>query len=143
MFDFFQRLSNGSIDPDSDINRVIELQETVEKQNSELTNTRTKMLEINNKYTEMEESFTTAQKDLIKAQEQVVKLQRDLREVSLTCLAYCLCLTILFTKLTCYTTKVFLDQHKTITRLSYVKDKHVEQRENDIITILASSFGLN
>ena len=78
----FQRLSNGSIDPDSDINRVIELQETVEKQNSELTNTRTKMLDMNNKYTEIEENFTTAQKDLIKAQEQVVKLQRDLREVS-------------------------------------------------------------
>lgn len=77
----FQRLSNGSIDPDSDVNRVIELQETVEKQNSELTNMRTKMLELNNKLTEMEESYTSAQKDLIKAQEQVVKLQRDLREV--------------------------------------------------------------
>ncbi|XP_053384775.1 liprin-alpha-1-like isoform X4 [Mercenaria mercenaria] len=75
-----KRLSNGSIDPDSDVNRVIELQETVEKQNSELTNTRTKMLEMNNKFTEMEENYTTAQKDLIKAQEQVVKLQRDLRE---------------------------------------------------------------
>ncbi|XP_052233492.1 liprin-alpha-1-like isoform X3 [Dreissena polymorpha] len=75
-----KRLSNGSIDPDSDVNRVIELQETVEKQNSELTNTRTKMLELNNKLTELEESYTTGQKDLIKAQEQVVKLQRDLRE---------------------------------------------------------------
>ena len=79
---YFQRLSNGSIDPDSDVNRVIELQETVEKQNSELTNTRTKMLELNNKLTEIDESYTSAQKDLIKAQEQVVKLQRDLREVS-------------------------------------------------------------
>jgi septal ring factor EnvC (AmiA/AmiB activator) len=78
----FQRLSNGSIDPDSDVKRVIELQETVEKQNSELTNTRTKMLELNNKFTEVEENYTTAQKDLIKAQEQVVKLQRDLREVN-------------------------------------------------------------
>ena len=75
------------------MNRVIELQETVEKQNSELTNTRTKMLELNNRFTEIEESYTTSQKDLIKSQEQVVKLQRDLREVS-TCLAirhsYCL-----------------------------------------------------
>ncbi|WAR01620.1 LIPA1-like protein [Mya arenaria] len=76
-----KRLSNGSIDPDSDVNRVIELQETVEKQNSELTNTRTKMLEMNNKLTELDESYTTGQKDLIKAQEQVVKLQRDLREL--------------------------------------------------------------
>ncbi|XP_067655318.1 liprin-alpha-1-like isoform X2 [Haliotis asinina] len=77
---YFQRLSNGSIDPDSEINRVIELQETVEKQNSELTSARTKMLELTNKCTELDESFTTNQKDLIKAQEQVVKLQRDLRE---------------------------------------------------------------
>lgn len=75
-----KRLSNGSIDPDSEVNRVIELQETVEKQNSELTNTRTKMLELNNRFTEIEESYTTSQKDLIKSQEQVVKLQRDLRE---------------------------------------------------------------
>ena len=80
----FQRLSNGSIDPDSDVNRVIELQETVEKQNAELTNTRTKMLEMNSRYSEVEESYTTAQKDLIKSQEQLVKLQRDLREVGRT-----------------------------------------------------------
>ena len=77
----FQRLSNGSIDPDSEVNRVIELQETVEKQNAELTNTRTKMLELNNRFSEIEESYTTSQKDLIKSQEQLVKLQRDLREV--------------------------------------------------------------
>lgn len=79
----FQRLSNGSIDPDSDINRVIELQETVEKQNSELTSTRTNILELTNKCTEFEETLTSTQKDLIKSQEQLVKLQRDLREVSM------------------------------------------------------------
>lgn len=78
----FQRLSNGSIDPDSEVNRVIELQETVEKQNSELTATRTKNLEMTNKITELEESLQTTQKDLVKAQDQLVKLQRDLREVS-------------------------------------------------------------
>uniref|UniRef100_A0A0L8FQV7 Liprin-alpha CC2 domain-containing protein n=1 Tax=Octopus bimaculoides TaxID=37653 RepID=A0A0L8FQV7_OCTBM len=75
-----KRLSNGSIDPDSDVNRVIELQETVEKQNSELTSTRTNILELTNKCTELEESLTSTQKDLIKSQEQLVKLQRDLRE---------------------------------------------------------------
>uniref|UniRef100_A0A0L8FQY5 Liprin-alpha CC2 domain-containing protein n=1 Tax=Octopus bimaculoides TaxID=37653 RepID=A0A0L8FQY5_OCTBM len=75
-----RRLSNGSIDPDSDVNRVIELQETVEKQNSELTSTRTNILELTNKCTELEESLTSTQKDLIKSQEQLVKLQRDLRE---------------------------------------------------------------
>ncbi|XP_061181400.1 liprin-alpha-1-like isoform X2 [Saccostrea echinata] len=75
-----QRLSNGSIDPDSEVNRVIELQDTVEKQNSELTSTRTRLLELTNKITELEETSTTATKDLNKAQEQLVKLQRDLRE---------------------------------------------------------------
>ncbi|KAL5006308.1 hypothetical protein ScPMuIL_015114 [Solemya velum] len=75
-----KRLSNGSIDPDYEVNRVIELQETVEKQNSELTSTRTRILELTNKYTEVEENYTTAQKDLNKAQEQLVKLQRDLKE---------------------------------------------------------------
>ena len=64
------------------MNRIIELQDTVEKQNSELTSTRTKLLELTNKCTELEESLTTTSKDLIKSQEQVVKLQRDLREVS-------------------------------------------------------------
>ncbi|XP_022339589.1 liprin-alpha-1-like isoform X9 [Crassostrea virginica] len=75
-----QRLSNGTIDPDSDVNRVIELQDTVEKQNSELTSSRTKVLELTNKLTELEETATTATKDLNKTQEQLVKLQRDLRE---------------------------------------------------------------
>ena len=79
----FQRLSNGSIDPDSDVTRVIELQETVEKQNSELTATRTRVLELTNRCTELEESYNTTQKELTKAQEQLVKLQRDLREVGI------------------------------------------------------------
>lgn len=76
-----QRLSNGSIDPDSEVNRVIELQDTVEKQNTEMTAARTKILELTNKCTEIEENYTSNQKDLLKAQEQLVKLQRDLREV--------------------------------------------------------------
>ena len=63
------------------MNRVIELQDTVEKQNSELTSARTRMLELTNKVTEIEENYTCSQKDLVKAQEQLVKLQRDLREV--------------------------------------------------------------
>ncbi|XP_025084760.1 liprin-alpha-1-like isoform X8 [Pomacea canaliculata] len=75
-----KRLSNGSIDPDSDITRVLELQDTVEKQNTELTSSRTRVLELTNRCTELEESLSTTQKDLSKAQEQLVKLQRDLRE---------------------------------------------------------------
>ncbi|CAG5123923.1 unnamed protein product, partial [Candidula unifasciata] len=75
-----KRLSNGSIEPDSDIGRVMDLQETVEKQNTELTSARTRLLELNNKITELEENYTTGQKELAKAQELIIKLQRDLRE---------------------------------------------------------------
>ena len=76
-----QRLSNGSIDPDSEVNRVIELQETIEKQNNELTAVRSKINELSNKVSELEESLSISGKELIKSQEQNVKLQRDLREV--------------------------------------------------------------
>ncbi|XP_076450627.1 liprin-alpha-1-like isoform X6 [Babylonia areolata] len=75
-----KRLSNGSMEPDSDVTRVMELQDTVEKQNTELTSSRTRVLELTNRCTELEENLSTAQKDLSKAQEQLVKLQRDLRE---------------------------------------------------------------
>lgn len=84
----FQRLSNGSIDPDSDVNRVIELQETIEKQNAEATAARNKIQEMSNKINELEESLSFSQKELIKMQEQNVKLQRDLREVSHIFLLY-------------------------------------------------------
>ena len=77
----FQRLSNGSIDPDSEIQRVIELQETIEKQNGDLTAARNKVQELTAKVKELEESLSSTQKDLIKTQENSVKLQRDLREV--------------------------------------------------------------
>lgn len=78
---FFQRLSNGSIDPDSEINRVIELQETIEKQNNELTVARKTVIDLTSKLKEVESTLQQAQKDLIKGQEANVKLQRDLREV--------------------------------------------------------------
>ena len=39
----FQRLSNGSIDPDSEVTRVIDLQETLEKQNLDITTARQKL----------------------------------------------------------------------------------------------------
>ena len=55
----------------------------MEKQNSELTATRTRVLELTNRCTELEESYNTTQKELTKAQEQLVKLQRDLREVGI------------------------------------------------------------
>ena len=77
-----QRLSNGSIDPDSEIQRVMQLQETVEKQNSELTLARSKVNDLGVKVKELEEALASSQKDVVRLQEQNVKLQRDIREVS-------------------------------------------------------------
>ena len=76
-----QRLSNGSIDPDSDVNRVIELQETLEKQNTELTAARNKIAELTSRIKELEDSINSSSKELNKSQDQALKLQRDLREV--------------------------------------------------------------
>ena len=76
-----QRLSNGSIDPDSEVQRVIELQETIEKQNTELTAARTKIAELTSRIKELEDSINSTQKDVTKTSEQNIKLQRDLREV--------------------------------------------------------------
>ena len=76
-----QRLSNGSIDPDSEIQRVMQLQETVEKQNSELTLARSKVNDLGVKVKELEEALASSQKDVVRLQEQNVKLQRDIREV--------------------------------------------------------------
>ena len=76
------------------MNRVIELQETIEKQNAEVTAARSKVGEMSNKINELEESLSVSQKELIKMQEQNVKLQRDLREVSKAfCGDVCLVLT--------------------------------------------------
>jgi chromosome segregation ATPase len=75
-----QRLSNGSVDPDSDVHRVVDLQETGDKQTTELSTAHSKVQELNVRIAELEESLASTQKDLIKTQEQNVKLQRDIRE---------------------------------------------------------------
>ena len=100
---FFQRLSNGSIDPDSDVNRMIEYQETFEKQNAELQNARSKLQDYSNKLGDMEETITSSSKDMVKCQDQNLKLQRDLREVSeecmcmqIICVCVCVCYTVIY-----------------------------------------------
>uniref|UniRef100_T1JE08 SAM domain-containing protein n=1 Tax=Strigamia maritima TaxID=126957 RepID=T1JE08_STRMM len=75
-----KRLSNGSVDSDSTADQIIELQDTIEKQNTELTLARTKLVELNGKISEIEESLQVSQKELIKSQEQTARLQRDLKE---------------------------------------------------------------
>ncbi|XP_029170749.1 liprin-alpha-1 isoform X6 [Nylanderia fulva] len=76
------RLSNGSLDlaeQDAAV-RVIDLQATLDKQSSELSNWQRRVAELSGRVAELEETLSKTQKDLLKAQEAGLKLQRDLRE---------------------------------------------------------------
>ncbi|XP_071502364.1 liprin-alpha-1-like [Diadema antillarum] len=75
-----KRLSNGSIDPDDDVSRVIELQDTLEKQNHELGQAKVRVTDMNIRVAELEESLAIAQKEMLKAQENAAKYQRDAKE---------------------------------------------------------------
>ncbi|KAG1672874.1 Liprin-alpha-2 [Nymphon striatum] len=75
-----KRLSNGSIDPNSEASRIIEIQEICEKQKSEVNSSRNKLSEMGKKIYELEETLQLAQKELMKSQEQNIKLSRDMKE---------------------------------------------------------------
>lgn len=75
-----KRLSNGSIDPDDDVSRVIELQDTLEKQNHELGQAKIRVTDANIRVAELEESLALSQKEMLKAQENAAKYQRDAKE---------------------------------------------------------------
>ncbi|XP_071956152.1 liprin-alpha-1-like isoform X3 [Antedon mediterranea] len=75
-----KRLSNGSIDPDDDVNRVIELQDTLEKQNHELRMSRDRVSEFSDRINELEDKLEIMQKDLFKSQDASGKYQKELRE---------------------------------------------------------------
>ncbi|XP_075227482.1 PTPRF interacting protein alpha isoform X2 [Lycorma delicatula] len=75
-----QRLSNGAIEPDSEVARVIELQDTIQKQSGELTTWQRRVSELSSRVSELEENLSKAQKELVKAQDTNSKLQRDLME---------------------------------------------------------------
>lgn len=64
------------------MHRIIELQETIARQNSELSSSSIKILELSAKIHELEESLSSSQKEMQRVQEQNSKLQRDIREVS-------------------------------------------------------------
>uniref|UniRef100_A0A8D0KST9 Liprin-alpha CC2 domain-containing protein n=1 Tax=Strix occidentalis caurina TaxID=311401 RepID=A0A8D0KST9_STROC len=75
-----QRLSNGSVHPDDEAGRVVELQELLEKQNFEVVQAKERISALAASVTELEEDLGTARKDLIKSEEMSSKYQRDLRE---------------------------------------------------------------
>uniref|UniRef100_A0A8C6YMS6 PTPRF interacting protein alpha 4 n=1 Tax=Nothoprocta perdicaria TaxID=30464 RepID=A0A8C6YMS6_NOTPE len=75
-----QRLSNGSVHPDDEAGRVVELQELLEKQNFEVVQAKERISALAASVAELEEDLGTARKDLIKSEEMGSKYQRDLRE---------------------------------------------------------------
>lgn len=76
-----QRLPNGSIHPDDEASRTVELQELLEKQNFELGQAKERIAALAASVAELEEDLSTARRDLIKSEEMSSKYQRDLREV--------------------------------------------------------------
>ncbi|KFW78581.1 Liprin-alpha-2, partial [Manacus vitellinus] len=75
-----QRLSNGSVHPEDEAGRVVELQELLEKQNFEVVQAKERISALAASVAELEEDLGTARKDLIKSEEMSSKYQRDLRE---------------------------------------------------------------
>ncbi|XP_068774243.1 liprin-alpha-4 isoform X1 [Struthio camelus] len=76
----WKRLSNGSVHPDDEAGRVVELQELLEKQNFEVVQAKERVSALAASVAELEEDLGTARKDLIKSEEMSSKYQRDLRE---------------------------------------------------------------
>ncbi|NXY22546.1 LIPA4 protein, partial [Atrichornis clamosus] len=76
----WKRLSNGSVHPDDEAGRVVELQELLEKQNFEVVQAKERISALAASVAELEEDLGTARKDLIKSEEMSSKFQRDLRE---------------------------------------------------------------
>ncbi|XP_032894611.1 liprin-alpha-1 isoform X5 [Amblyraja radiata] len=74
------RISNSSISHDEDLIKVIELQETVDKQSKENGQMKDRLVALSGRVSELEEDLETARKDLIKSEEINTKLQRDFRE---------------------------------------------------------------
>ncbi|XP_058017515.1 liprin-alpha-1 isoform X2 [Ahaetulla prasina] len=75
-----KRSSNGSLNHDEDLAKVIELQDIIEKQTKEQSQMKERITALSNRVAELEEDLDTARKDLIKSEEMNTKLQRDVRE---------------------------------------------------------------
>ncbi|XP_077785249.1 liprin-alpha-4 isoform X2 [Podarcis muralis] len=76
----WKRLPNGSIHPDDEASRTVELQELLEKQNFEVAQAKERIAALAASVAELEEDLSTARRDLIKSEEMSGKYQRDLRE---------------------------------------------------------------
>ncbi|XP_054724990.1 liprin-alpha-2-like [Uloborus diversus] len=74
------KVSNGTAEVAADAARVVELQETIERINSELNTSRSKICELSAKIREQDDGVSSAQKEISKLQEENSRLSRDLKE---------------------------------------------------------------
>ncbi|GFR02984.1 liprin-alpha-1 [Trichonephila clavata] len=74
------KVSNGTAEAAAEAARVVELQEAMEKVNSELNASRSKIAELSAKIREQEDCVSSAQKEISRMQEENARLSRDLKE---------------------------------------------------------------
>ncbi|XP_041131610.1 liprin-alpha-1-like isoform X17 [Polyodon spathula] len=76
-----KRSSDGSLNHEEDLAKVMELQEIIDRQTKDLGQMKERLAALSSRVTELEEDLDTARKDLIKSEEMNTKYQRDVREV--------------------------------------------------------------
>ncbi|GFU70824.1 liprin-alpha-2 [Trichonephila clavipes] len=74
------KVSNGTAEAAAEAAHVVELQEAMEKVNSELNASRSKIAELSAKIREQEDCVSSAQKEISRMQEENSRLSRDLKE---------------------------------------------------------------
>ncbi|XP_058859012.1 liprin-alpha-1-like isoform X6 [Acipenser ruthenus] len=75
-----KRSSDGSLNHEEDLAKVMELQEIIDRQTKDLGQMKERLAALSSRVTELEEDLDTARKDLIKSEEMNTKYQRDIRE---------------------------------------------------------------
>ncbi|XP_042638049.1 liprin-alpha-1 [Orycteropus afer afer] len=75
-----KRSSDGSLNHEEDLAKVVELQDVIDKQSREQSQMKERLASLSSHVSELEEDLDTARKDLIKSEELNTKLQRDVRE---------------------------------------------------------------
>nr|XP_023661126.1 liprin-alpha-1 isoform X4 [Paramormyrops kingsleyae] len=75
-----KRSSDGSLNHEEDLSKVVELQEVIDRQNKDLGQMKERLSTLSSRVAELEDDLDTARKDLIKSEDMNTRLQRDLRE---------------------------------------------------------------
>ncbi|XP_067941285.1 liprin-alpha-1-like [Watersipora subatra] len=78
-----KRMSNGVVEQDAETSsRVVELQEMMEKQASEIALARSRISELQARLKESDDAIASSKAEIGKYQEQISKLQRDVKEAN-------------------------------------------------------------